>query len=116
MHTSQAKTKYIRVTPLKARLVADMIRGKRVIEAKAQLEFSGLKAGRLLKKTLDSAVANMEMHYNLKREEMKVVEIRVDEGPRLKRAKPRNKGGRVPIIKRMSHFTIVVGKEEGVTE
>lgn len=114
MNTARAITKYIRVSPLKARLVADMVRGMRVVEAKAQLEFSGLKAGRYLKKTLDSAVANMEMHFDVKRENMKIVDVRVDEGPRLKRAKPRNKGGRVPIIKRMSHFTVVVGKEEGV--
>lgn len=109
MQQAQAVTKYLRISPLKARLIANVIRGMPVIEAKAQLQFSGLKAGRFFKKTLDSAVANMEMHYDVKREDMKVLEVKVDEGPRLKRAKARNKGGRSPIIKRMSHFTIVVG-------
>lgn len=109
MQQARAVTKYLRISPLKARLIADVIRGMPVIEAKAQLEFSGLKAGRMFKKTLDSAVANMEMQHDVKREEMKIVEVKVDEGPRLKRAKARNKGGRSPILKRMSHFTIVVG-------
>lgn len=111
MQRAQAISKYIRISPLKARPVADTIRGMNVNQAKAQLEFSGLKAGRLLKKTLDSAVANMEMQTEVKREHMKVAEVRVDEGPRLKRAKARNKGGRSPILKRMSHFTVVIESE-----
>lgn len=109
MQQARAVTKYLRISPQKARLIADVIRGMPVIEAKAQLEFSGLKAGRMFKKTLDSAVANMEMQHEVKREELKIVEVKVDEGPRLKRAKARNKGGRSPILKRMSHFKIVVG-------
>jgi large subunit ribosomal protein L22 len=112
MQKARAVSKYLRISPLKARLVADVIRGKPVNEAKAQLEFSGLKAGRMFKKTLDSAVANLEMQFDVKRERLKVLEVRVDEGPRLKRAKPRNKGGRSPILKRMSHFTVVVGSDK----
>ncbi len=111
MQKAKAITKYIRISPLKARLAADMIRGKGVVEAKAQLQFSGLKAGRLLKKTLDSAVANMELQSEVKRENMRVSEVKVDEGPRMKRAKARNKGGRSPILKRMSHFTVVIESE-----
>ena len=109
MQNARAISKYLRISPLKARLVANVIRGLPVIEAKAQLEYGGLKAGRMFKKTLDSAVANMEMQHDIKREDMKILEVKVDEGPRLKRAKARNKGGRAPILKRMSHFTIVVG-------
>lgn len=112
MELATAKSKYLRISPLKARLIANVIRGMDVVQAKAQLEFSGLKAGRMFKKTLDSAVANMEMQSDLKRENMKVLEVKVDEGPRLKRAKPRNKGGRSPVLKRMSHFTIVVGSDK----
>ncbi|MCH9634657.1 MAG: 50S ribosomal protein L22 [Chlamydiae bacterium] len=108
MQKAKAISKYIRISPLKARLAANLIRGKKVTDAKAQLEFSGLKAGRQLKKTLDSAVANMELQFEVKREQMVVSEVRVDEGPRMKRAKARNKGGRSPILKRMSHFTVVV--------
>lgn len=112
MQRAQAISKYLRISPLKARLVANVIRGMPVNEAKAQLQFSGLKAGRMFKKTLDSAVANFEMQFDVNREKIKIVEVKVDEGPRLKRAKPRNKGGRAPVLKRMSHFTIVVGSDK----
>lgn len=111
MVKAKAVSKYIRISPQKARLAAGLIRGKSVVEAKAQLQFSGLKAGRLLTKTLNSAVANLEMQSDVKRETMKVSEVRVDDGPRLKRAKARNKGGRSPILKRMSHLTVEIESE-----
>lgn len=111
MVKAKAVSKYIRISPQKARLAAGLIRGKSVIEAKAQLQFSGLKGGRLLTKTLDSAIANLEMQSDVKRETMKVSEVRVDDGPRLKRAKARNKGGRSPILKRMSHLTVEIESE-----
>lgn len=111
MNRARAITKYVRISPTKARLAAGLMRNLQVAEAAVQLEFSNLKAGRLLKKTLDSAVANAETQLDLRREDLKVIEVRVDEGPRLKRAKPKNRGGRHPIIKRMSHFTVVVGTE-----
>lgn len=109
MTTAKAVTKYVRISPRKARLVADLIRGLDVSEAWLQLKHSNTKGGRLLKKTLDSAVANVESQNEVSREQMKVLEVRVDEGPRMKRIKPRNKGGRHPILKRTSHFTVVVG-------
>ena len=108
MNYATAVTKYLRVSPRKARLAAGFIRGKTVAEARAQLLFSSLKGGRLLKKTLDSAVANAETQLDMRSERMIVQEVRVDEGPTLKRAKPKNKGGRHPIMKRTSHFTITV--------
>lgn len=101
-------SKYVRISPRKARLAADIIRGLSVPEATAQLTFSNLKAGRLLQKTLDSAVANAETQLELRREDLKVLEVRVDAGPTLKRAKPKNRGGRHPIMKRTSHFTVIV--------
>lgn len=103
-----AISKYIRISPRKARLAAGLIRGLSVAQASTQLTFCNMKAGRLLKKTLDSAVANAESQLDARRENMKVKEVRVDEGPRLKRAKPKNKGGRHAILKRTSHFTVVV--------
>lgn len=106
-----AKTKYIRISPRKARLAADLIRGKSVSQASVQLMYCQLKAGRLLKKTLDSAVANAETQLDVRREDLKVAEVRVDPGPTLKRAKPKNKGGRHPIMKRTSHFTVIVSAE-----
>ncbi len=107
---SKAISKYIRISPRKARLAAGLIRGLPVAMASLQLVHSNLKAGRLLKKTLDSAVANAETQLNVRREQLKVAEVRIDVGPVLKRAKPKNKGGRHPIMKRMSHFTVIVGE------
>lgn len=111
MNSAKAISKYMRISPRKARLAAGLIRGLSVPEASAQLMFSNLKAGRMLKKTLDSAVANAESQLDLRREQLKVMEVRVDAGPVFKRAKPKNKGGRHPIMKRTSHFTIVVGNQ-----
>lgn len=111
MNRAKAVTKYVRISPRKARLAAALIRQQPVDEATSQLLFSNLKAGRLLKKTLDSAVANAETQLDIRREELKVLEVRVDEGPTMKRITPKNRGGRHPILKRTSHFTIVVGTE-----
>jgi large subunit ribosomal protein L22 len=111
MREATAKTKYIRISPRKARLAADLIRGKGVEEALLQLLYSNLKGGRLLKKTLDSAIANAETLHSVQRRDLKVKEVRVDAGPTMKRAKSKSRGGRVPILKRMSHFTVVVGTE-----
>jgi large subunit ribosomal protein L22 len=111
MDQAQAITKYVRISPRKARLAANLIRGLSVEEAALQLAFCNLKAGRLLKKTLDSAVANAETQLDSRRENLKVVEVRVDEGPTHKRAKSRNRGGRHPILKRTSHFTVVVSPD-----
>ncbi len=108
MHQATAKTKYIRISPKKARLVADLVRGMNAEKALLQLTQINMKAGRLIKRTLLSAMANAETLYEVKKESLVISEIRVDEGPTLKRSKPKNKGGRVPIMKRTSHFKIVV--------
>ena len=112
-NNAKAITKYVRISPRKARLAADLIRGIPVEDAALQLEYSSMKAGRLLKKTLDSAIANAETQLEARRENLVVSEVRVDEGPTLKRAMPRNRGGRHPILKRTSHFTVVVSAGEG---
>lgn len=111
MTSAKAITKYVRISPRKIRLAAGLIRNLQVDEATFQLQVANNKGGKLLKKTLDSAVANAETQFDLKREEIKVIEVRVDEGPRLKRARPRSRGSRHPILKRTSHLTVVVGKE-----
>jgi large subunit ribosomal protein L22 len=108
MQFAKSITKNVRVPPRKARLAADLIRGLGVEVAALQLGASSLKAGRFLKKTLRSAVANAETQFNVQRENLFVHEVKVDAGPVLKRAKSKSKGGRVPVMKRMSHFTIVV--------
>lgn len=111
MQMAHAKTKFVRISPRKARLAADLIRGKSVEEASTQLNFCKLRGGRLLKKTLDTAVANAESLLNVQRRDLVVKEVRVDEGPTMKRAKPKNKGGSHPIMKRTSHFTVIVAAE-----
>ncbi len=111
MREVTAKTKYIRISPRKARLAAGLIRGKGVEEALLQLLYCNLKGGRLLKKTLDSAIANAETLHSVQRRDLKVKEVRIDAGPTMKRAKSKSRGGKVPILKRMSHFTVVVGTE-----
>ena len=88
--------------------VYEEIRGRSVQDAELQLRYSGLKAGRLLVKTLRSAMANAESQGDARREDLVVQEVRVDEGPRMKRSKPRSRGSRHPFLKRMSHFTVVV--------
>lgn len=110
MEQAKAITKYIRIPPRKARLAADLIRGLPVEKAITQLLYCNLKAGRLLKKTLDSAIANAQMQNDARKEQLRVVEVRVDAGPVLKRAKPKSRGSRVPVMKRTSHFTVIVGE------
>ena len=109
----RAVTKNVRVPPRKARLAADLIRGLNVEDASIQLMYSQMKGGKLLKKTLDSAVANAETQLNIPRQKLKVSEVRVDCGPVLKRAKSKAKGGSVPVLKRTSHFTVIVSPQEG---
>ncbi len=111
MSLAKAITKYVRISPRKARYAADLIRGLSVEKATLQLMYCKLRGGRLIQKTLDSAVANAETLYGARRESMVVHEIRVDAGSILKRAKPRSKGSSVPILKRTSHFTVVVSTE-----
>ena len=111
MRFAKAKTKYVRISPKKARLAAGLIRGLNAGEAESQLIYSKLKGGRLLYKTLHSAVANAEQHLDVKKDQLNVCEVRVDDGPTLKRSKPRNKGGRSPILKRTSHFTVILSCE-----
>lgn len=108
MNLAKAITKYVRISPRKARLAAGLIRGLPVEQAGLQLQHSSLRGGRLLKKTLDSAVANAETQLEARREQLVVKEVRVDAGPTMKRSKPKNKGGSHPIMKRTSHFTVVV--------
>jgi large subunit ribosomal protein L22 len=109
MLTGRAVTRYVKISTRKARLAADLIRGKTVGEAVPQLLFCNLRAGKILFKTLQSAVANITNQNELSSGDLYVVDARVDQAPPLKRSKPKNKGGRVPYKKYMSHFTVVVG-------
>jgi len=109
---STAKTKYLRSTARKARLVADVIRGKMVGDALNLLELSiNKKVATDIAKTLKAAVANMQsknVETAIDVDELKIKEIRVDEGPVLKRFRARAKGSAARIIKRMCHISVTV--------
>lgn len=108
MAVTKAKSKYVRVSPTKARLAIDLIRGMPVMDALLQLAHSNLKAGRLIKKTLVSAIANAENNHEAKREQLYVSEAKVDQGPFYKRSWSRSKGRRSIIKRKTSHFTIAL--------
>lgn len=104
-----ATHRYARISPQKARLVADLIRGKSAEAAVNMLAFSDKKASDLVKKVLDSAIANAENNEGADIDTLKVVAVYVDEGPRMKRMSARAKGRGNRIVKRLSHITVVVG-------
>ncbi|WP_018693989.1 50S ribosomal protein L22 [Algicola sagamiensis] len=103
-----AKHKFARTSAQKARLVADQIRGLSVDKALEILNYSPKKAATLVKKVLDSAIANAEHNEGADIDELKVAKIFVDEGPTMKRIKPRAKGRADRVLKRTSHITVVV--------
>jgi len=103
-----AKHRGARLSAQKARLVADQIRGKSVEEALQILEFSTKKAAHLMKKVLDSAIANAEHNDGLDVDDLKVSTVFVDEGPTMKRIRPRAKGRADRIFKRTCHITVKV--------
>jgi large subunit ribosomal protein L22 len=103
-----AKHNFARISPQKARLVADLIRGKSVDQALEVLTFSNKKAAVLIKKVLESAIANAEHNEGADIDDLNVAKIFVDEGPVMKRIMPRAKGRADRILKRSSHITVVV--------
>ena len=108
-----AKLKGARISAQKARLVADQVRGLQVEEALNVLEFSNKKAAHLVKKILDSAIANAENNEGADVDELKVSSIFVDEGMTMKRLRPRAKGRADRILKRSCHITVKVADGEG---
>ncbi|HET7314964.1 50S ribosomal protein L22 [Salinisphaera sp.] len=105
---SVAKLRFARISPQKARLVADEVRGMPVERALEMLEFSTKKAAAIVRKVLESAVANAEHNEGADIDELTVATIMVDEGPTMKRMKPRARGSADRILKRTSHVTIRV--------
>ncbi|BEU04865.1 50S ribosomal protein L22 [Agarivorans sp. OAG1] len=103
-----AKHRFARGSAQKARLVADQVRGLPVEKALVTLQFSSKKAAGLVKKVLESAIANAEHNEGADIDELKITKIFVDDGPTLKRIRPRAKGRADRIIKRTSHITVVV--------
>jgi large subunit ribosomal protein L22 len=107
----RAQAKYIRQSPYKVRRVLDLVRGLPVEEARDILAFTDRKAAHPVRKVLDSAVANAEHNHALDADELFVAQAYADEGPTLKRWRPRARGRATRILKRTSHITIVVSEE-----
>jgi large subunit ribosomal protein L22 len=104
-----AKLKNARISPQKCRLVADMVRGKPVGSALSTLRFTPKKGAELIRKVLESAIANAENNLSADIDELKVEVVTVDEAPTLKRFHARAKGRGNRIVKRNSHITVTVG-------
>jgi len=105
---TQAKLTYARISPQKCRLVADQIRGLPVEQALQLLTFNPKKGADIVKKVLESAIANAEHNDGADIDELKVSTIYVDQGPTLKRMRARAKGRGNRILKRTSHITVMV--------
>lgn len=103
-----AKLKYLRIAPRKVRLVADLIRGKRIEEAQNILNFKVKKAGLPLLKLLKQAVANAKNNFQLDESNLYIAKILVDEGPKYKRWRARARGRADEIQKKTSHVTVVL--------
>ena len=109
---ARAIARYVRVSPRKARVVVDLIRGKSVPAAREILAFTNRAIAETVEKTLNSAVANADNLYHVDADSLYVKTCFVDEGPTMKRIRPRAKGSASRIRKRSSHITIIVATRE----
>ena len=109
---ARAIARYVRVSPRKARVVVDLVRGKSVPQAREILAFTNRAIAETVEKTLNSAVANAENQYHVDGDSLYVKTCYVDEGPTMKRIRPRAKGSASRIRKRTSHITIIVATRE----
>ncbi|MEA2014359.1 MAG: 50S ribosomal protein L22 [Thermodesulfobacteriota bacterium] len=107
---AKAIVKYVRISPQKARLVVDLVRGKKVGDADTVLAFTHKKAAGIVKKALKSAIANATQNPNMDENILYVKQIYVDQGPSLKRWRARAQGRAAAIKKRTSHITVVLGE------
>ena len=108
---AQATLKYARISAQKARLVGDQIRGQHVERALNDLTFSTKKAAAIVRQILESAIANAENNAGADVDELKVVEVQVNEGPTMKRIRARAKGRASRILKRTSHISVTVAEQ-----
>ncbi len=112
----RAVEKFIRMSPRKVRLVADLVRGLGVNEAMAILKLTPKAAARAVEKAVNSAAANATQNYGLTREDLYISSIQADEGPTLKRMKAGARGRYKPILKRSAHISVGVAEREKVEE
>ena len=108
----RAQARYVRSSARKARLVSDQIRGKSVQDARAILDTTPRAVARDWKKLLESAIANAENNHELVGDDLRIARIHADEGPTLKRFRPRAMGRATKIRKRTSHLTILLSPKE----
>jgi len=108
----RARARYVRVAPRKARLIADQVRGLHIEKALSLLQFSPRGAAQDIQKLIESAAANAENNHDLVGDEMRVASITVDEGPTLRRFRPRALGRATPINKRTSHIAVALVPDE----
>ncbi|GDX63006.1 50S ribosomal protein L22 [Candidatus Saccharibacteria bacterium] len=113
-----ANIKYLKISAQKLRLGADLVRGQRALDAQELLMNMPQKSARMIAAGLKSAIANAENNYSLNSSTLQIDEIRVDQGPKLKRGRPRARGAYGKIEHPMAHLRIVLdsGKEEPKTE
>ncbi|MBD3282209.1 MAG: 50S ribosomal protein L22 [Candidatus Portnoybacteria bacterium] len=113
----KAKLSFLRIAPRKVRLVTDLVKNMPVKEAEAQLKFNPKRASDPVLKLLNSAASNAKNNFNLEKKDLKIKEIRVDEGPPFKRWRPGSRGMAYAINKRTSHINLILESEkEGVVK
>ncbi len=112
MTNVSAKLRYLRLSPRKVRLLADLIRGMDLKDAKTQVSFSIKKSAAPLLKLLNSAESNAKHNFKLGSEDLYIKEIKVDDGPILKRWMPRARGRATMIRRRSSHISLVLSDKE----
>jgi len=108
----RASARYVRIAPRKARMVADQVRGLSVSQARTLLDFSPRGPARDISKLIASAAANAEANHELVADDLKVAEINVDEGPTLKRWRPRARGRATRVEKRTCHVKVALTPTE----
>jgi large subunit ribosomal protein L22 len=109
---ARAIAKYVRISPLKVNFICKEIRGKQVDEALSILRFTPKKGARVLEKVLTSAIANAENNFNMDRDNLYVDNAYANDGPHMKRFRPKARGMAYPIIKRSSHIGVVVKERD----
>ena len=110
---SSAIARYVRVSPRKVRLIMNQIRGKKVEEALNLLSFAPQKGAKMLRKLINSVLANAQQDSDVDVDNLYINRIFADEGPVLKRFRPRAMGRATRILKRTSHLTVVLDEKEG---
>lgn len=103
--------RYQRIAPRKMRLIADLVRKKNVFQAQKELEFCNKRGSTIMKKILNTAIANAKNNFHISDQELEkffIKEIKIDEGPKLKRWRPVSRGAAHPIEKKTSHITMII--------